>query len=162
MASQCFFCNSHCRTLDHELLTCNIVSPKMIQFLVYYHVSSLSNIISYSFASISYHCIYGCMFCMLLFNFVSYLFLLLCLRIPIVIYVLFCVFCSIVFFCVFFMCKCVLYYCHRVSNQLQLTNISNINNKQTTFRRAFIRNVHALLHFVSLSLHLLTLFFRLL
>jgi len=39
-------------------------------------------------------------------------------------YVLFCVFCFIVFFCVLFVCKCVLYYRHRVSTQLQLTNIS--------------------------------------
>jgi hypothetical protein len=31
-----------------------------------------------------YHCIYGCMFCMLLFYFVSYVFLLLCLCILIV------------------------------------------------------------------------------
>jgi hypothetical protein len=38
-----------------------------------------------------YHFTYGCMFCRLLFNFVSYVFLLLCLCILIVMYVLFCV-----------------------------------------------------------------------
>jgi hypothetical protein len=49
------------------------------------------------------------MFCILLFYFVNYAFLLLCLWILIVMYVL---------FCVFSLYKCVLYYCHRVSTQL--------------------------------------------
>jgi hypothetical protein len=75
------------------------------------------------FGYIFYHCIYGCMFCMLLFNFVNYVLLLFCLCILIVMYVPFCVFCLIVLFCVLFVCKCALYCCHRVSTQLQLTDI---------------------------------------
>jgi len=70
--------------------------------------------------------IYGCMFCMLLFNYVNYVFLLLCLCILIAMHVLFCMFCFIVLFCVLFACKCVLHYCYRVSTQLQLTNVSYI------------------------------------
>ena len=79
----------------------------------------------------TYLYIYCCMFCMFLFNFVNYVFLLLCYVFPLLcicilifMYVPFWVFCFIVLFSVLFVCKCVLYYCHRVPTQLQLTNIS--------------------------------------
>jgi hypothetical protein len=93
-------------------------------FYVYY-------ILSYSFVSIFYHCIYGCIFCTRLFNFVNYVFLLSCICILIVMFMysycyVYSVLC-ILFHCVVLrivLCKCVLYCCYRVSTQLQLTNIS--------------------------------------
>ena len=65
-----------------------------------------------------------CSFCKLCIFIFMLCVLLLCLCIPIVIYVPLRVFCLIVLSCVLFVCKCVLYYSHRVSTQLQLTDIS--------------------------------------
>ena len=45
---------------------------------VAYMVVSLTHFFSFSFDSILYHCIHVCMFCTLPFNFVNYVFLLLC------------------------------------------------------------------------------------
>ena len=66
------------------------------------------------------------LFCIILYMFVCFvcccLILYLCILIGM--YVQFWVFCFIVLFFVLFVCECVLYYCHRLSTQLQLTNIS--------------------------------------
>jgi hypothetical protein len=103
------------RYIDHM----NFAAYMALLFITFFHVLLVP---------FFNHCIYGCMYCMLMFNFVNYVILSLCLCILIVMYVLFCVFCVRVMF----VCKCVLYYCHQVSTQLQLTKyiISNQNSIQ--------------------------------
>jgi len=104
------------------------------RYIDYMNFAAYMAVLSHSFIIFLFYfylCIHGYMFCMLLFNSVNYIclllfyaFLLLCLCIHIFMYVPFWVFCFIVLFCVLFVCKCALYYCYRLSTQLHLTNIS--------------------------------------
>jgi hypothetical protein len=90
----------------------------LMKFAAFMAVSLITFLHNCLFCRVSL--IYGCMFCMLLFNFVNYIFLLLCLCTLVIMYVAFWVFCFVLLVCVLFLCKCVLYYCHRVTTQLQL------------------------------------------
>ena len=98
------------RYIDHmKCAACMAVS-----FITFFRILSVI------FFIILYMVVCFVCFCLIFY----YAFLFLCLCILIVMYVLFRVFCFIVLFCVFSFCKCALYYWHRMSIQLQLTNVS--------------------------------------
>jgi hypothetical protein len=70
------------------LVTVSIIIRRYVDHMKFavYMVVSFYHILSRSFDSILCHCIYGCVFCMLLFNFVNCVLLLLCLCILIVMF----------------------------------------------------------------------------
>jgi hypothetical protein len=84
-----------------------------MKFDVYMAVSFIHSFVSFWFHFLSFY-MYCCMFCMILFNFVNYVFLLLCLCILIVMFMysycyvvllwVFCLCCSVYFLCVNMYC----------------------------------------------------------
>jgi hypothetical protein len=89
-------------------------------------------------------CIFVVVLCIAFLLFYIYILVLFCVLFFVLFYVLF-VCCSMyVCFlssCVLLVCKCVLYYCHRLSTQLQLTNMSYIKHKYRNSGQIGDRNI---------------------
>jgi hypothetical protein len=122
-------CNVIRRYIDHM----KFAAYMAFSFITFFHVLLVP-----FFIVVCMVVCFAC-FCLILyiiyFYFYVYVFLLLCMFCSV--YTLF-----IVLFYVLFVCKCVLYYCHRVSTQMQLTNISYQYNEKCsgTVLRRWIRS----------------------
>ena len=84
-------CKPFTFTIKTQITVIYSVPPASSHSLLFLRTFSFIIFLHVLLVPFSYRFVYGCMFCILLFNSVSYVFLLLCLCILIVMYALFCI-----------------------------------------------------------------------